>query len=125
MDNELDSFQDIKNDGACLPCYKPSKILENHSVVFAKNDKGFQVLHMKTTTMLSSINNAYAAGVCDSCNCGTLEGFYIPVLAGRWYCRSCYERWLKDAVNYEEDKAYEEEILNQMLSSLRSLGCDI
>lgn len=76
MDNELDSFQDIKNDGAC---YKPSKILENHSVVFTKNDKGFQVLHMKTTTMLSAINNAYAAGVCDSCNCGTLEGFYIPV----------------------------------------------
>ena len=41
-----------------------------------------------------------------------------------WYCKKCYERWYKTAVNYPEDKAVEDRNFNFYKNVLEKLMGD-
>lgn len=70
-----------------------------------KTEKGFKVIE------LNFKQNLHVGGlcICDSCNSASFDTmFYIPALAGRTYCKECYDDWHNEATYYEEDSSYEE-----------------
>lgn len=87
-----------------------------------QNDKGFKVIEIEYGFMAMATGNNLP--VCDSClknDCA--KGYYIAVL-NMWYCKKCYERWLKTAVNYPEDKAVEDRNFNFYKNVLEKLMGD-
>jgi len=45
-------------------------------------------------------------GICDSCNGRPKAFMYIPVLHS-CYCQKCFNKWYADAINYTEDRNFE------------------
>jgi len=68
-----------------------------------KNEKGFKIFKV---TLEEVQKNFRGLGICDWCvkSCETF--MYIPVLHS-CYCKKCYNRWNKKAVNYPEDHDFE------------------
>ena len=60
-----------------------------------ENEKGFRVLKIDRTELLSKTARFGAIGVCDRCGHAPHTGYYVAVLN-------------QDAEHYEEDLAYEE-----------------
>ncbi len=87
-----------------------------------KNKKGFKVIKIKTVELMEVIKGSL--GICDSCNSGTLEGYYIPVLS-RFYCEKCYKEWEEKAVYYEEDKWFESANHKQFLDQAKNAKVEV
>lgn len=72
-----------------------------------ENEKGFRVLKIDRTELLSKTARFGAIGVCDRCCHAPHTGYYVAVL-NFWLCPDCFRNWYQDAEHYEEDLAYEE-----------------
>ena len=72
-----------------------------------ENEKGFLVLEITRTEMVSKLAQYGCIGVCDSCMTSPEVGYYIAVL-NQWFCNECYNEWMQRAVRYTEDIPYEE-----------------
>ena len=72
-----------------------------------ENEKGFRVLKIDRTELLSKTARFGAIGVCDRCGHAPHTGYYVAVL-NYWLCPDCFRNWYQDAEHYEEDLAYEE-----------------
>ena len=73
-----------------------------------ENPKGFKVIN---TTAVECLKWG-GFGVCDHCNQSSNEGRFIAVL-NHWVCPECFDKLLKRAVVYEEDKPYETKVFNR------------
>lgn len=86
-----------------------------------KNDKGFKVISLSIKDAASLGFGLYGSGacVCMHCNKGCLSGdiYYVAVLNDTM-CKDCYEKWYKSAVNYPEDRQYEERFFQRVAKSL-------
>lgn len=78
-----------------------------------KTDKEFLII--KTSNV--EVVGLGGVGICDACNIASHTGYIISVLAGRWYCPECYEKWHLTAINYEEDRAYEKATFEKFLKT--------
>ena len=74
-----------------------------------ENEKGFRVLKIDRTELLSKTARFGAVGVCDRCDHTPHTGYYVAVL-NYWLCPDCFRNWYQDAEHYEEDLAYEEKM---------------
>lgn len=72
-----------------------------------ENEKGFRVLKIDRTELLSKTARFGALGICDRCGHTPHTGYYVAVL-NYWLCPDCFRNWYQDAEHYEEDLAYEE-----------------
>lgn len=72
-----------------------------------ENEKGFRVLKIDRTELLSKTARFGVIGVCDRCGHAPHTGYYVAVL-NYWLCPDCFRNWYQDAEHYEEDLAYEE-----------------
>lgn len=79
------------------------------------SDKGFLILEVSNIEAVSILGGL---GICDACNNASNKGNLISVLAGRWYCPECYQRWHGEAINYEEDRAYEKSTFDKYAKAL-------
>jgi hypothetical protein len=85
---------------------------------FTITPKGFKVLPVTN----NEIFGWGGLGVCDTCNNPVHnEGTFVAVL-NSVYCKKCYEDWHKMAINYPEDKPYEERYAARMLERLGNNG---
>jgi hypothetical protein len=85
-------------------------------------DKNFLVIEASSAEVIS----LGGMGICDSCEAASRSGHIVSVLAGRWYCPNCYQRWHAEAINYEEDHSYEKITFDRfikMFSLLRPPIC--
>ena len=73
-------------------------------------DKGFKIIPVTIEQVLSW----GGLGICDSCNLSTNSGKYIGVL-NSYYCQECFDRWHKGAINYPDDRPYEDMHIEDML----------
>lgn len=84
---------------------------------FTITDKGFKVLPVTD----EEIFGWGGFGICDFCAEPVKgAGIYIAVL-NSVHCSKCYEDWHKRAVNYAEDKPFEERQGQRMLERLNNL----
>lgn len=84
------------------------------------NEKGHFVIPISQKKVIEIFNGF---GICD--HCGGIEedfGYLIPVLGSKWYCEKCYEDFVKTAVNYEEDRGYEQLVLASMERRIQAFG---
>ena len=54
---------------------------------------------------------------CDCCNDYMRPedpAHLIPVLAMRTYCQDCFDKWKKNAIFYEEDLLYEQDLVRKL-----------
>lgn len=88
------------------------------SKTYTPTSKGFKVIPM---TMEEIQKFGTVAPICDRC-CDPLfkGGIFIPVLANRVYCESCYNDWHASAINYPEDRDYETRATERALKVLNS-----
>lgn len=75
-----------------------------------KNDKGFKVIKLSVGEAASIGFGLYGSGtcICMHCNNPILGDIYYPVVLNDTMDKECYEEWYKDAINYPEDRQYEE-----------------
>jgi len=73
-----------------------------------QNPKGFKVISTTATECLKWGGMA----ICDHCNNAASIGYFVAVL-NHWVCPECFDKWLKRAVVYEEDKSYENKVFNR------------
>lgn len=84
-----------------------------------KNSKEFKVIKM-------SLEEAYNLGwgiaknkcICMNCNNFITGDLYFPVVLNDTMDKECYEKWLAEAINYPEDREYEESRYNQIKGKL-------
>lgn len=77
-----------------------------------ENEKGFFVIPISQKKVIEIFNGF---GICDSCaTVHSPEGYLCPVLGSKWYCTDCYNRWQETAINYPEDKEYEQMVLKRL-----------
>ncbi len=86
-----------------------------------RTEKGFIVI--KTTW--EEVVIIGGLGICDDCCKAGEEGYIIGVLAGRWYCTSCYEGWHEGATNHEEDRKYEKQMHQRFVNLFSRVGVSI
>jgi len=66
-----------------------------------ENEKQFKVIEMSYVEAMICFANC--CPVCDRClNRKCNKGYYIAVL-NEWFCKKCYENWLKTAKKYDDD----------------------
>ena len=82
-----------------------------------ENEKGFRVLKIDRTELLSKTARFGAIGVCDRCGHAPHTGYYVAVL-NYWLCPDCFRNWYQDAEHYEEDLAYEEKKVSFLSETL-------
>lgn len=75
-----------------------------------KNDKGFKVikLSVEEATKLHWGIAGSGACICMHCNNPILGDIYYPAVLNDTMDKECYEEWYREAVNYPEDREYEE-----------------
>ncbi len=73
----------------------------------AENEKGFRVMEITRSELLCVLQEHGSIGICDDCGERSPRGYYVAVL-NRWLCPECYRKWYEGAVNYPEDRKYEE-----------------
>ena len=85
-----------------------------------KNDKGFKVIKL-------SVDEAGKLGwgisgsgdcICMQCNNPISGDIYHPVVLNDTMDKKCYEEWYKDAINYPEDREYEERAFQRIAKLL-------
>lgn len=81
----------------------------------ATTDKGFKVIYASNIDVIG----IGGFGICDRCDTSSARGVIIPVLAGRWYCETCFENWHKEAERFEENTEYEESTLKRFEKLLK------
>lgn len=80
-----------------------------------KNQLHFKVLEMSSNELLST----GGLSICDNCCVPMQKGYYIAVL-NMTYCKEHYFNWLKNAINYPEDRNYESFVYNRMIDFINS-----
>ncbi len=80
-----------------------------------RNKKGHIVIPCVRSVVVEKLGGL---GICDYCNETDKEGFLIPVLGHKWYCRSCKEEWEETSRYYPEDASYEESVTMRLLSAI-------
>lgn len=85
-----------------------------------KNDKGFKVIKLSVdeASKLGWGISGSGACICTHCNNPILGDIYYPVVLNDTMCKDCYEEWYKDAVNYPEDRQYEERAFRRVAKLL-------
>lgn len=83
------------------------------------NDKGFKVVSLSHEEGRKLGWGLPEGFVCTNCN-NIIEGdlYYICVL-NDVMDKKCYENWLKTAVNYAEDRGYEEKMCKSIIQYLK------
>lgn len=66
------------------------------------NSKNFKILELSSYELIST----GGLSICDCCNTFMVKGYFVAVL-NMTYCEEHYNLWLKEAVNYTEDKSFE------------------
>ena len=85
-----------------------------------KNKKGFKVIQIGYFEMVGLTGNSEP--VCDNClDAKVNQGFYVAVL-NQWFCKKCYEKWYKTAINYEQDLSVEMQKFNHYITALSNMG---
>lgn len=103
-----------------------------------KNDKGFKVIKLSVDEAASIGFGLYGSGICVCAHCNKCiisshptdvpsasaveneiigDIYYIAALNDTM-CKDCYEEWYKDAVNYPEDRQYEERTFRRVAKLL-------
>ncbi|MFK7102280.1 hypothetical protein V3471_15020 [Flavobacterium oreochromis] len=78
------------------------------AVIF-KNEKNFKIIKMNYEEFFST----GGFSICDSCTKPMVEGYFIAVL-NHSYCEYHFNNWINSAVNYPEDRDFEEFTFNRM-----------
>lgn len=78
-----------------------------------KNKKGHLVIKI---SMVDVVEMFGGVGICDHCNKADFEGYLIPVLGEKWFCKKCYKDWEERAVYYKEDREYEKKVFTKLLN---------
>lgn len=86
-----------------------------------KNKKDFLIIQMNLGEVLTIWGQYGGTGVCDHCNKVGHKGYFVACL-NQYLCESCFKEWYKEAVNYEEDRAYEKKWYNKTVSDLTHAG---
>ena len=86
-----------------------------------KNKKNFLIIQMNRKEVLEVWGKYGGIGVCDRCNKISDRGYFVACL-NDYLCESCFKEWLKDAINYKEDRSYEKKWYNQTVSDLKKIG---
>lgn len=85
-----------------------------------KNDKGFKVIKLSVDEAGKLGWGILGSGacICMQCNSSILGDIYYPVVLNGTMDKECYEEWYKDAINYPEDRKYEERAFQRIAKSL-------
>ena len=85
-----------------------------------KNDKGFKVIKLSVDEASKLGWGILGSGacVCMQCNNPILGDIYYPVVLNDTMDKECYEEWYKDAINYPEDRKYEERAFQRIAKLL-------
>lgn len=75
-----------------------------------KNNKNFLVIQCTVYELLKI--EPGGLGICDCCGSPSLSGYIPCVLGHRYYCDKCYKEWVERAVNYPDDRVYEQQVFN-------------
>lgn len=79
-----------------------------------ENIKRFKVIEISERECKEKIGGL---GICDGCNKDFQTAFYVAVL-NYSYCQGCYDSWMTKAINYPEDRKYEEKNFIDMKETL-------
>lgn len=82
-----------------------------------ENSKGFKVIKMSSVETCQALGGM---GICDCCNTGPREGYYIAVL-NSWYCEKCYKSFIDYAHNYPEDRRIESNNFEKVINQLKTI----
>ena len=85
-------------------------------VKIVANDKGFKVLELNSREFLAT----GGLSICDGCCKPMFKGYFISVL-NMSYCEEDFNKWLANAIRYDEDIPYEDQKFNQMKTFLEQL----
>ena len=85
-----------------------------------KNDKGFKVIKLSVEEASKLGWGILGSGACICMHCYNLilGDIYYPVVLNDTMDKECYEEWYKDAVNYPEDRKYEERAFQRVAKLL-------
>ena len=85
-----------------------------------KNDKGFKVIKLSVDEASKLGWGLSGSGdcVCMQCNKLISGDIYYPVVLNDTMDKECYEEWCKDAINYPEDRKYEERAFQRIAKLL-------
>lgn len=77
-----------------------------------RNDKGFKVIRLSTEEAEKLGWGIDHSGECICTGCdGLISGdIYYVIVLNDTMCKECYEEWYGKAVNYAEDRGYEERV---------------
>ena len=81
-----------------------------------ENSKGFKVIKMSNIDVARVFGGM---GICDYCNTGPREGYYIAVL-NSCYCEKCYKSFMDYAHNYPEDRGIENKNFEIVINQLKT-----
>ena len=101
--------------------YAPQNILITIFMAeLVKNDKGFKVIKLSAdeASKLGWGISGSGTCICMHCNNLILGDIYYPVVLNDTMDKECYEEWYKDAVNYPEDRKYEESAFRRVAKLL-------
>lgn len=76
-----------------------------------KNDKNFLVIQCTVHELLEI--EPGGLGICDYCDNLSFSGYIPCVLGHKYYCDKCYKEWMGRAVNYPDDRIYEQQIFDE------------
>lgn len=85
-----------------------------------KNDKGFKVIKMSKdeTSKLGWGISSSGACLCMDCNRVIPGDIYYLAVLNDTMDEKCYEEWYKNAVNYPEDRKYEDRSFRRVANLL-------
>lgn len=83
-----------------------------------KNKKDFLIIQMNHEEAVKIWGEYGGVGICEHCNQVKAKGYYIACM-NDYFCEACFKEWLKDAVNYKEDRSYEKRWYNKTVSDLK------
>ena len=86
-----------------------------------KNKKDFLIIQINRSEALKIWGQYGGNCVCDRCNKIAEKGYYVACL-NYFLCENCFKEWIKEAINYEEDHAYEKRWFNKTVSDLKKIG---
>ena len=101
--------------------YAPQNILITIFMAeLVKNDKGFKVIKLSAdeASKLGWGISGSGTCICMHCNNLILGDIYYPIVLNDTMDKECYEEWYKDAVNYSEDRKYEERAFQRVAKLL-------
>lgn len=119
----------VCEDSARLSCMY---IITNLNIMAKNviNEKGFKVIALTPKECgligFGIIYDLFYELICDSCNellNEHKEVYYIPVL-NRVFCKDCFVKWYESAKVYPENKRYETQYYDYVVSNITNKGCE-